>query len=472
MPLAAALAPVLGTDARVLAAGMRANPLHDLAGPNRKVLSVRLAAGRAYLERDKQAAERIIAAHFPVAAPRIEWQAGGRRPVLAVFTAHAPPPDLLPLGQVPARLLDLPPGRYLLGLGGGNRPAILDTSAENPHLAVNARSRKGKTNLLSCVIAQGLRRGEEFWCCDPKEVSLRHFLGLDGFVLASDPDNPGQMAALVLAFAEAMRAARRAGDASRHRTLVIEEINSFSALISRWHGGLTKDNPVVQAILDVLHMGPQFSHRVLLTGQNLTQDAMWGSRHQFGNVLLTGYAPAQWRFITGDSTAPPEPAVKGRMYWVRDGAYSQVQVPVCDPRPGHNLGNDLGWRQYALAGRVTGGWEAQPTGEDQPGWPCLAALRPGHDPLAGPAIPAASPPGSDVCIGWRQAANYLGMSVAAFVKARQRHRVPGEWTEKIGPNLTPCWTKASLDGWADGSFRQRPGKADGQDRRAGQEARR
>ena len=88
-----------------------------------------------------------------------------------------------------------------LALATSTACSLGSTSSTDWHRAQRPRSISRKTNLPSCIISQGLRREEEFWCADPKMVSLSYFAGVPGFLLASDPGNPDEMAELVLGFA-------------------------------------------------------------------------------------------------------------------------------------------------------------------------------------------------------------------------------------------------------------------------------
>jgi hypothetical protein len=341
-PLASALAKELGTDASVVGRSLAVAPRHELSGYGHKVAHLALPDGFRGRPRDRDAVEQIIAARLPLEDPRFGWRLDLRPGRLAVYAGTEPPPAILRLEECAAIMDALPRGEYFLGAGragddGQYERYTLDTSREDPDVAINARSRRGKTNLASCFTAQALRKGEQVWAVDPKTVSLAHFAGVPGFRLANDPAAPAAMVALILEFEQEMNRARAAGRTGTHRTLVLEEINALNALLNIWWqrtepGAGIKDNPAVRAIQNVLLMGAQFNHRVWCTGQNLTQDSLWGLRAAFGTVLMSGYTDAQWRFIVGTGTVPAQPEIRGRMYLVRNGIPSLIQIPVADAR--------------------------------------------------------------------------------------------------------------------------------------------
>ena len=207
------------------------------------------------LERERQVVEQILAANLPVRDPDFAWQ-GGHRPAVAMFTPHAPPPSVLLLDQV--KLVIRNAAGPLFHGPGTRQPR------RHPRHAVREPAHRrqrflavGEANLNSLFISQGIRRGEHYTVIDPKGDSLAHFDGVPGFTMANDPDNPGEMAYLILAFAAHMHEARRANDKSQWHTLLIEEVNEFSNLMAEWWDGHgpAKANPVVKAVTSILRIG-------------------------------------------------------------------------------------------------------------------------------------------------------------------------------------------------------------------------
>lgn len=446
-PLATALSGHLGLTPAVVQSNLRISPALEAAKPGQRVGTLKNLPDTWHaLEADQQWVEAMLSARLPVEL-EYSWHLVRHPPWLEMLCASAPPAEVLLKDYIP-HIEELEPGQYLLGVGADEKLAIWDCLEEDPEGAVGSRTRGGKTNLLSAVIAQGLARDEEFWAVDPKRVSLLHFLGVPGFRLANDPGQPLAMVSLILGFRRQMLDAIAAGDISQHRTLILEEMNVLQPLLDDWwirtKGPKQRmiDNPAWRAVRDILHMGAQFNHRVMVSGQDLKDKTLFGSRSQFGTILMNRYTAKQWGYTAGTTPVPPTPVRKGRFWLIQGGDPVLIQVLCADARKGHGADNERIWREYALAGR-------QPE-QQVPKYARWYPARVLKAIAAPPAIPGplALP---QVLIGYADAAAYLGMNVDAFRKARQRHPIGGEFSSVVqgrkDPRPKPCWHRDSLDLW-------------------------
>jgi hypothetical protein len=444
--IAAAVAKPLAVDASVAARGIRIHPGYEKLGPGRRFGDVALPASFAHQARDRAGIEETCRAKLAVADPEFIW----RPHRLDMVTGAAPPPDIVLLRHYGGAMAELEKGKYFVAIGGSADGAFYhDPLIDEPHIAFCARTMAGKTNCVCCICAQALRRGEEVWAVDPKIVSLEHFRFVPGFRLANDPDDVAAMAQLIISFHDAYADVKRRRRYDVHRLLVLEEINMLNKMLDIWWGragnGKRKDNPAVIALENVLNGGAQFNHRVFVTGQELTQKAMWDLRHRFGTIFMARYDENVWRYILPGIPVREQPAHPGRMYLARNGIASLVQVPVAWPgaRPRDRAYNNELWTRFALGDRdpVITPAPSQPPRPPRERIPLDTGER--LDPFAqGIAnYPA-------VLTGYAQGAAYCGMNVEAFKKARSRmpgRKIPNEIRSFDGKS--PAWHREDLERW-------------------------
>jgi hypothetical protein len=329
------------------------------------------------------------------------------------------------MGALPPRPGDTDEGRV-----------ILDSRGVNPSIALNGRQRSGKTNILYAVAAPAIRRGDErFVIIDPKGTlaSLAQLAGLPGVAYVSGQSGVGVMADAIHALRmelDEVRAGNRLP--GQLVTLIIDELNSFHADIRIWWQNqqpgraqaVQHQNPVYQDINHILSRGAAFGYRMIVAGQNLSAEVLFGRRDEFSTILFTSFTDSQWQNIAGcGQRVPAKSQHQGRVYLTCAGEYQVFQAVAAVP--GGREANDRAWREYAAHGYVpddepTVRWSASPAGP-QP--------VPGHPAL--PARPSALAIGSgpSLLIGLAAAARHLGLSLDVFKQRRQRspgHRIPGE----------------------------------------------
>lgn len=454
MPVAVALAGHLSLSASVAAENLRIAKNPEAAKAGQRIARIRrLPDTYAASESDRTWVEDLLRSRIPVDM-NFRWVTT-KHPMEMIAVCAASPPKEVAVADYAEFIDTLAYGQYFLGVSASGRE-VWDANEEDPHLINCARTRRGKTNTNLAIAAQALRRGEAVTAVDPKRVSMTVLSGVPGFTLASDPRDVGGMWRVIRDFREEMDAAidgRPVLDAygrPRPHTLILEEANQLFALFrERWElikepGQRVTDVPAWRDVKAVLHQGAQFGYRVVVDGQDLTQQVMFGMRASFGTILVTGYTQPQYRYVTGQSAnIPPSPTRRGRFMLIRGADAIQVQVVAADPKRGKEH-NELAWREFALGGRqVAGGpssawtYKAEKAARKVRG--ALPMRRP--QPLAIPMV----------LTGLAEGAAYLGMKPDAFRKARQRHAIPGEFTtDHRGKGTQPAWHRDTLDAWAAG----------------------
>jgi len=447
------------TDPALLMRAMWVHPHPELARPGDELVSIPMPDHVHADRKEKQFQEDMEydkRLGVPSTAVALVTHEHPRR-VVAICAAQ--PPDTVRLADHLDVIGALPAGVYFMGTGAvvsqhdDDAAIVWDSRSGNPMAMVLGRMRRGKSNLIDDVTAQAVQphRGEQVTRIDPKGQS-GHFAGVPGVRVAGDPRNPGAMAGAIHDFRLAMDDAMDHPGPIRYHLLIIDEAPAFRDLIRDWHrdqhagrkAPLDRDNPVAQDIRRVLRMGAAFGYRMLIAGQDLDEDTLFGYRSAFGTILLCSFTDQQWNNVVGGSRVPARPQRVGRFYCVQDGVPALYQQVIADPRGG--MHNDLAWRTFALAGRV-------PEAEYVPPAPRFrihhqTALPPAPDQLALPRV----------LVGIPAAAAYLGVSANAFELARKRHGpVPGEFSGAVDGHRNrlgrkderakPCWPRQSLDAW-------------------------
>ena len=466
-PAATVMAARIGQSPQVVAANLKIRPNLANVKPGDVVVKL-LNLPDTFTAKlsDQQEIEEILSARIPVEL-NYTWDTH-RHPMRMTGRVSTCPPPVVKLADYEAAMDALTYGQYFIGCGDGGAHECWDSNVEDPHLMDGGRSRKGKTNLHLCIACQALRRGERVSAVDPKRVSLRVLVGVPGFRLANDPRDVPGMWRLIKDFWEEMNRAIDGiclecgaegvspdggvcgvcGEVRKPHTLILEEINQlFSLFRDFWeHEKEPKqritDVPAWRFVKDVVHQGAQFGYRVVVGGQDLKDNVLFGARSQFGLILMTGFTPKQWGYAVGTTPVPRSPSGKGRFHLVRGSEHTLVQVVCADPRKGRGHSNELAWREFALNGRMAE-QEARASGR----WQAWQDWRlPIRRELPGPGPePAAIPP---VLIGPKQAADYLGMTYDQFKMARRKTPILGEFKHRVRNQEVSCWAQATLDLWA------------------------
>ena len=449
-PLAVPLAGHMGASANVVAGTLRAMPKPELAQAGDPVFTIK-ALPNAYAANptERQFVEQLLATRSPVPLT-FRWETHRHPMRLQALCASAPPREVR-LGDWLGRIDGLPPGRYFLAVSANDQPEVWDATEEDPDLAVNARSRRGKTNLLMGIAAQALRRGERVTAIDPKRVSLAMLAGVPGFTLANDPNDPQAMWEAIhdfkLEMDQAIAENRYGWDGTHPHLLMLEEVNRLFSLFRRtWEKQKGPDQRITEVppwedVKDILHQGAQFGYYVVVDGQDLKDQVLFGARDAFGQII-GAFTPKQWGYVVGTTPVPPMPDQRGRFHLVRGGGgghHGLVQVVIADPRGGS--ANEVAWRLFALNGRQP---QASPQAAATRAW----AERLMRAPRAigwhrGPERRAISP----VLIGPKAGAAYLNMTQQSFKALRRRHPIKGEFTHARRGQEWACWTRESLDAW-------------------------
>ena len=442
-PLAAALAVKLKVHPAVVAENLKIKPRRSDLRPGEPVVIIRqLPDALAVTGPERAWVEHLLTSRLgPL---RYDWQTW-KYPMRLVGVAAAAPPELVTVGDWLPLIDQLGWSQYFLGCGADAEPQIWDGSEEDPHVMMGGKPRRGKTNINLAIAGQALRRGELVDGIDHKRISLLCLSGVPGFRLACDPGNVAQMWALIHAFRACMDASKAGEGCGGPHTLILEEINQLFALFrTTWEqmGGHRRvtDVPAWQDVIAVLHEGPQFHHRVLLGGQDLKDNVLFGSRHSYGTALMAGYSPRQWGYTIGSLPVPPAPTRRGRFYLARGHDEPVLmQAVIADPRGGR--ANEAAWRAFALdGGQGPGGEEGEP-------WRATVFRDPPR-PVTRAAIGTVVRPELErVLVGPKAAAAFLSMSQAAFAAARRRTPIPGEFAHEVRGQQWRAWHAGSLREW-------------------------
>ncbi len=361
-PLAAALAPFLGVAPRTVEAGLSVEPGFEDAAGGEHVAAVELPDHWAAVPDQKARVEQVIHARLGVDLKHA-WRTSAYPMVLNVTRAPTPP-AMVRWAEVLDEIEACPPGKVLLGVDPAGVIRYGDLQLDDPHWAVNAGSRRGKTTLLLSTAVQTLRQAaavelppgapecarEGVTGVDPKRVSLDALAGVPGVELYNDPRDIEGMWAGIAAFRQLMEDRVDAYQADRttefrRRLLIIDEVNQCSAMWDHhWRQAGNKGVPPVwDDIATVAWMGAQFRCNIMVVGQRLDGPTLKGLRDSFGVRLLAGYTPQQYAFLVGLPPYPRPQRPRGRFLLFEGGELSWLQLVYGEP-------GEL--RDYAMAGRV------------------------------------------------------------------------------------------------------------------------
>jgi len=423
-PLASALAPFLGVPPITVEAGLSVRRDYADAGSGEHVGSLALPDHWAATPDQKLRIEQVIRARFGVDL-KWEWRTHAYPMVLNMTRAPMPPGEVL-FADVRAEIEACPAGQVVLGKAAGGKVHYGDLDLEDPHWAVNANTKRGKTTLLLALAAQELHKGaERVTGIDPKMISLDPIAGIPGVDLRNDPHNVADMWDGIASFIELIDERMAAFKADRtvqfrRALLILEEVNMFAAMSGQhWQQIKEKTDPALPPVWNdiakAVWTGAQFRVNVIVDGQRLDGPTLKNLRDSFGVRLLAGFTPQQYNFLVGLSPVLRSQKPRGRFLVFEGGELTWVQLVKW---------TDEEIRDYAMEGRRHG-------------------LSPASD--LGAIRPAGTRDSAALIVGIDAAAAHLGMAAEAFRKARQRRPVTGETTQ----DGRPAWSAEALASWRD-----------------------
>jgi hypothetical protein len=381
------------------------------------------------LTADQRAAvEAAITSKVP-AELEFAWRTHGRERSLSLL-ASPRPPSMVPWADHAALMEACSPGQVLIGLDRYARPFYGSFAIDDPHWGFSCGSGRGKSTFLMAVIAQIFHNDPMATGLgiDPKITSFAPLVGVPGFTVASNPNNPEEMWKAITGFEAMMqgRLADRAADPTVEfpvALLLLDEINQFSAMISAYWRGVKESGdpsvpPIWLKIAAVLWMGRVANCHVIAVGQRLDDKATGqiGLRDSLGFRGLAGYRPNQWDMLIGTRPRPKSQKPKGR--WIYDDGQAQTWVQ-------NIYGSDSELREWAMHGRRD------------------ASI------VAGTVLASTdAPTGTGTwAVGLPAGAAAVGLPVETFRKRRQRapgHVIPGE----VRQGNRPAWLLSDLASWA------------------------
>lgn len=360
------------------------------------------------------------------------------RPVLHLKMAPQPP-DSVPWADHLELMEELKPGQIFVGLGARSKPYVRDfTKGDLVHGGFSVNTGGGKSSAVVGWIAQLFHSDPRITATflDPKQSALPACLvGIPGYRLANDPDNVPEMWEAIEAFEREMdrRRAARLVDPTLEfplMFLVLDEMSEFADMTREtweyvrenpeqfgYEGTVPKRAPIWRSIGRILRMGREFGCRVLIFTQRLDNASTGGIglRDLLGWRGLGRFRKNQWVMLIGTMPVPKSINRVGR--WIYSDGEKEIWVQ-------NVFGTDQEYRDWAAVGR---------RGVDTPG----------EHSLADGVSPGDSSPSAQWDIkGLAAGAEYVGLSVAAFRKQRERKGpIPGEGLQ----GRSPVWTYRALD---------------------------
>ncbi|MFE2936817.1 hypothetical protein [Streptomyces sp. NPDC059278] len=405
-----------------------------------------------------------------------EWEAEWDWGRFCVTLKHPPaPPKYVAFADVLAEALKSPEARPLVGLGTRGEAVRGDFDQEAPHWALSMGTGAGKSTFLRFVIAQLARHTgtdggvEQIDICDPKRISQNAFRGVPGVFIHKTAE---AWVRQVQEFRAEMERRYEELDENEkavfpRRVLVIEEMNSFTRLVQEWWNSIREKSdprtpPIMNDLAFILNQGRQARMHVVSVFQQMNARAAGGSeaRDQYGMKVLARFSPAAWNMLVGTYPRPKSSRHPGRAIVMVGDDQRTIQMVYMTPEEA---------REFALNGReLLESAPASPrTSLNKPGT-SLPGSTPGFVPGQSPdntgrnghtafvagsdgidrptlrAVPEPTPePEPEPISGLKGGADFLGMELEAFKKARQRDSIPGEFRR----GNSPSWTPEALKEW-------------------------
>lgn len=416
---------------------------------------------------------RIVDAHIPVDI-ELDFQLQSS-PRMAVVRAGLKPPDIVPWEDMLDAMDACSAGDVVIGKDRHkNSFEATFSGLDDPHWGFCVNTGRGKSNFLAVVVAQILHQDPEaeIVIIDPKRTSLVDYVGspisgnglkplIPGVRMANNPNDPEGMWEAI-GYARGVLE-KRSKIAERDRTakfpillVVVDELNMFTDITyTHWDSVraemaaagekiIPKECQVWSDIRAILRTGRFVSVHMIAVSQDFRDDAVGGkgARNYFGFRGLAGFRPNQWKMFVGTTPVPRDQRGQGRWIFTDGNDETWVQVTYADHEQVY---------EYAMQGRglYSGGGSVR-----------LASPEPLALSLESPEPDRQTPPdyaAQGILVGLQEAADYLGMKLSTFEKARQRTesddgvrgRIPGEM--RIARQ--PAWYATDLDDWK----RNRPG---------------
>ncbi|MGW4808067.1 FtsK/SpoIIIE domain-containing protein [Kitasatospora sp. NPDC004272] len=411
-----------------------------------------------------------------------EWEASWNHQSFKVEFKHPPrPPQKVLFSEVKDLIDALPASQVLIGLGTRNEKIVIDFDDETPHVGLSIGTGGGKSATLRNIIVQQIRKGaEKVVIIDPKLISQDC---LDGIPEVEIYTEIGEQWEAIAKFAMEMERRYQIKKADKSATfprwfLIMEEQNDFAEeSYQTWMDVKEKGDParppVFSQVAKTLFKGRQANMNVISVYQRLTARAAGGTelRDQYGAKILARFSPQAWNSLVATTPRPKSSRHNGRAIVVIGGSERTCQMVF--------VGEDEA-REYALNGRrpvqsaayvpiaerEVAAMSTPEAVEDIPGIYVGSVHgqsmdetgRNGADQTVTdgdvhlakvvPLVKQAAPEEPEAIVGLDQAAAFLKVEKATFVKARQRYNkqhgpIPGEF--QVGG--FPAWWPKDLARW-------------------------
>lgn len=351
-PVSDALASLLGVTSNVVSDSLDIRRDYAVTKSNEKIGTLVLPDKWTANPAEREGVEHLLSTRLGVEC-LFKWETD-KHPMTLVITRAPIPPKLVKFADMLSIIRSLPYGHILLGVTGRGERTSWDLNSEEPHLMVQATSRRGKTRLLLLIVCQMLFQGaEHIIALDPKRVGIDSVLaGIPGVEIHSQPKKVDEMWGGIRKMRQIMDdridalAENRTLDGSfRKALLVIDEVSMFSAMSKLYWDSIrdpktTKATPEIwQDVASIVWEGAQVGVHALVFGQRLESSTLGGMLESFGTRLLAGYTKRGYERLVGISPMPPSQKPRGRFLYFDGETLNFIQTI---------LGEDQELRDLAL----------------------------------------------------------------------------------------------------------------------------
>lgn len=323
----------------------------------------------------------------------------------------------------------------------GNKKNYFIKWREQPHLIVSSKTGKGKTQFLLVLIVNTLLHGGHVTIIDPKLKSFK-MLRKHPRVFLPKPEN---WPAAIQQFHNDMMG-YYADDAEDHpeildryekefHLLVIDEMGSFIRAIEQTEG---KNDPETLTFVErILWLGREANYQLAVGAHqgNKRVTISTDARDQFNNKVILGPQSAESKRVLFAGFPVPNfrGRIKGRGLHFDGESFTQFQTAYIDP---DSVSEILSASPDSVP---------VPDAISHVRRPAISSIvsRDTSPTVEIPVSPAETP--DNVVVGVRNAADFVGLTEAAFTQRRKRKGLQPDFREgnRVG------WRKETLTDWMD-----------------------
>jgi len=336
-PMSEAMSGLLNVTPSVINDSLKVNTNYVNTKSGENVLTLVLPDSFRATPNEKAAVEDLINNRLGIEL-RYQWHTD-KYPQLVTATRAPIPPSLVKFCDVVSIIRALPKGEILLGISGEGKHIKWDLNSEEPHMMVQATSRRGKTRLALLIICQLIFQGaEHVIIIDPKRVGFDTVLvNVPGVQVFNNGRKIEEMWAGIRSIREIMdeRIDQLLVDRTiifRQAVLVIDELSLFSMKTKNlWDQTRdpknTKATPDIwQDVAAIAWEGAQVNVRCIVFGQRIEASTMASLVESFGTRLLAGYTKRGYDRLVGINPMPMPYKNRGRFLYFDGETLTWIQT--------------------------------------------------------------------------------------------------------------------------------------------------